>query len=196
MKVTNNLASEPFQRKRPIIVISAVVAALLVVSLGVLVYMNIANRWEARETSARIAELQQEITLIGQQRNTQQAVLRDPRYAEALEQTVFINTLLRRKGISWTRLFDDLSTVLPYNVRIMRVRPQVTPANEVFLDMDVAAQTGEPVVKMLRQMEGSALFGPTEIHTLLAPSESEPYFRYRISVSYKQKLDAIGATRE
>lgn len=188
MRVTNNLASEPFSRTRPIVVLSTLVGLLLVAMLGFLVYLNVANRWEARETRARIAALEAEIRTVAREQAQQDAILRDPQYAEALEQTVFINSLLRRKGISWTRLFDDLGTVLPHNVRILRIRPQVTPQNEVYLDMDVAAESGEPVIQMLRRMEGSVLFGPTAIHSSLAPTESEPLYRYRISVNYAQKL--------
>lgn len=188
MKVEINLASEPFARKRPVLVATAALSVLLLGSLALLVYLNVANRWEARETRARIAALQGELTQLQRQQAAHEGVLTDPRFAQALEQTVFINSLLLRKGISWTRLFDDLSTVLPYNVRITRVRPQVTPSNEVFLDMDVASESGTPVVQMLRRMEASPLFGPTEVHTSIAPTEGEPLYRYRISVNYGQKL--------
>ena len=188
MRVSNNLASEPFARTRPIVVFSTLVGILLVGMFGFLVYLNVANRWEARETRARIASLDGELRTVARKQAEQDAILRDPRYAEALEQTVFINSLLRRKGISWTRLVDDLGTVLPHNVRILRIRPQVTPQNEVYLDMDVAAENGEPVIQMLRRMEGSAVFGPTAIHSSLAPTEGDPQYRYRISVNYSQKL--------
>jgi type IV pilus assembly protein PilN len=188
MRLPINLASQPFPRRRPILVVTGLLSLVLLASLGLLVYLNIANRWEARDTRERIAALQAELNALQQQRVGHEAVLRDPRYAEALEQTVFINSLITRKSVSWTRLFDDLATVLPYNVRLVRVRPQVTPGNQVFLDMDVASPTGEPVIQMLRRMEASPLFGPTEIHTTLAPTEGEPNYRYRISVSYGQKL--------
>ncbi len=188
MRINTNLASEPFARKRPVLVVAGIFGLLLLVSFALLVYLNVSNRWEARETRARIASLQAELDDIQRRRAGHEAVFRDPRYAESLEQTVFINSLITRKGISWTRLFDDLGTVLPYNVRLVRVRPQVNPGNAVLLDMDVASPSGEPVVQMLRRMEGSPLFGPTEIHTTLAPTEGEPNYRYRISVNYSQKL--------
>ncbi|MCZ2155702.1 MAG: LapA family protein [Bryobacterales bacterium] len=188
MRITNNLASTPFARTRALVVFSALFGALLAAMLCFLVYLNVANRWEARETRARIAELQAESAAVARQQAAQDAISRDPRYAEALEETVFINSLLRRKGISWTRLFDDLETVLPYNVRVLRIRPQVTPSNEVFLDMDVASETGEPVIQMLRRMESSPVFGPTAIHSSQAPTESDPLYRYRVSVNYMERL--------
>ncbi|MCC6265277.1 MAG: hypothetical protein IT169_17010 [Bryobacterales bacterium] len=188
MRITNNLATEPFAGTRPIVVFSTALGALLLVLLGFLIYLNVANRWEARETRARIAELEAEAASVAREQAAQDSILRDPRYSEVLEQTVFINSLLRRKGISWTRMFDDLGTVLPYNVRVLRIRPQVTASNEVYLDMDVASEAGDSVVQMLRRMEGSPVFGPTAIHSSLAPTEGEPLYRYRISVNYSQKL--------
>ena len=48
--------------------------------------------------------------------------LRRPQNADVLEQSVFLNALLKRKGISWTKIFADLEKVVPYNVRIIQIR--------------------------------------------------------------------------
>ena len=39
-------------------------------------------------------------------------VLRQPQNAEVLDRSVFLNDLLMRKGVSWTRIFSDLENVL------------------------------------------------------------------------------------
>ncbi len=39
-----------------------------------------------------------------------------------LERSLFLNTLIERKAISWTKIFADLEKVLPYNVRLVSVR--------------------------------------------------------------------------
>jgi Tfp pilus assembly protein PilN len=113
VRITNNLASEPFARKRPIWVLTVLMSVVLLGVLAMLVYLNVANRWEARETRERIASLQAETDKVQRDRGSYEAVLRDPQYAEALEQTVFINSLIFRKGVSWTRLFDDLGRCCP-----------------------------------------------------------------------------------
>jgi hypothetical protein len=41
---------------------------------------------------------------------------------------------------------------------------------------------------MLAQLETSAVFGAIQVATGLPPSQSEPLYRYRVSVSYAQKL--------
>ena len=53
------------------------------------------------------------------------AVLRKPENAEVLERSVFLNTLLLRKGISWTRILADLEKTMPHNVRIIQIHPSV-----------------------------------------------------------------------
>jgi hypothetical protein len=54
--------------------------------------------------------------------------------------------------------------------------------------MVVGADSSEPVIRMLTLLERSPQFGETLIHNFAPPSQSEPLFRYRISVNYTQKL--------
>jgi hypothetical protein len=79
--------------------------------------------------------------------------------------------------------------VIPHNVRLIYVRlPQIDSNNQVMLDMVVGAQSPEPVVEFLRKLEGSPMFGPNTVSTFLPPGQNEPLWRYRVSVSYAQKL--------
>jgi hypothetical protein len=54
--------------------------------------------------------------------------------------------------------------------------------------MMVGAEATEPVVDLLMKLEGSDAFGATSIHSSLPPSQTEPLYRYRLSVSYAQKF--------
>ena len=51
------------------------------------------------------------------------AVLRKPENAQVLDRSVLLNSLLYRKGISWTKIFADLEKMLPHNVRVISIRP-------------------------------------------------------------------------
>jgi type IV pilus assembly protein PilN len=115
-------------------------------------------------------------------------VARRPENAEVLERSLLLNTLLQRKGISWTKIFSDLEDVIPYNVRLVSVRPEVNGQNEISLQMVVGAASSEPVLELLMALEKSPQFGPTSLHSWLPPSQNEPLYRYRVSVSYAQKL--------
>jgi hypothetical protein len=58
----------------------------------------------------------------------------------------------------------------------------------LYLDMQVAAQTPEPVVDFLLRLEKAPQFGPPSVSNSLPPSQTDPFYRYRVSVTYAQKL--------
>jgi type IV pilus assembly protein PilN len=90
--------------------------------------------------------------------------------------------------VSWSRLFADLERTVPYNVKVMTLHPTVNSRNEVMLDMTVGAEKPDAIEALLRAFEASPIFGPVYQHNTLAPSQSEPLFRTRITVPYEQKL--------
>ena len=188
MRIPVNLASDPFRRDRPMIVASTVMGVLLTVMLGVLVYLAIAERDRAAEARATIDRMQRQMDGINREENRIQTVLRRPENAEVLDRSLFLNGLLLRKGVSWTKIFADLEQVTPHTVRLMSVRPQISTDNQLTLDMWVASQATEPVVTFVMQLEQSPLFGATTVSTSLPPSQNEPLYRYRVSVKYAQKL--------
>jgi type IV pilus assembly protein PilN len=77
---------------------------------------------------------------------------------------------------------------MPHNVRLVSVRPEMTPRNEVLLTMQVAAQAREPVIEMVRRLETSELFGNPNVHLSTPPGQNDPLYLYRISVNYAQQL--------
>ena len=56
------------------------------------------------------------------------------------------------------------------------------------IEKGAMAKSGEPVINMLRRLESAPQFGPTTVHNWLPPSQTEPLYRYRVSVQYAQKL--------
>ncbi len=188
MRIGINLASEPFRRDRPMVAASVAVGLALSVTLAMLVWLALLERGTAADTRQRIGALSRDIAALSAEQAGLESALRRPENAEVLGQVVFINALLYRKGTSWTRMFSDLEGVMPYNVRLISIRPQVNARNEVLLDMVVGAQSLPPVIEMLRRMEGSPLFGSTEVHNTQPPTQAEPLYRSRVTVSYGQRL--------
>src|SRR5205085_1092541 len=117
-----------------------------------------------------------------------QTVMRQSANADVLDRSVFLNALLMRKGVSWTRIFDDLEKVMPPTVRLISVRPQINGNNQLILEMWVGSTSTEPVLNFVMELEQSPLFGSTTVHNSLPPSQNEPLYRYRVSVNYAQKL--------
>jgi type IV pilus assembly protein PilN len=188
MRIPINLATEPFEPRRPIlagfVVASAVLLGLLVLQIA-LIY---GERSRLAESRQQVEALNRQLQTLAAEQARFDAALRIPENAEVLERNQLINQLIERKSISWTRIFADLEQVMPGNVRLITVRlPQVNEKNEVLLDMVVGAQSPEPVLGLLRRLEQSPLFGPTTVHSSLPPSQNEPLYRYRVSVNYARK---------
>ena len=188
VRIPVNLSNEPFRRDRPLLAASAATAVLLLVVLGLLISIILREREGASESREMLARLNQQLAGINTQIARHEADLRKPENSAVLERSYFINTLLHRKGISWTRMFADLENVFPHNVRLVTVRPFVTGDNRVQLDMIVGSQTPEPVIDLLLKLEGSPLFGATALVSSQPPSQNDPLYRYRVSVNYAQKL--------
>jgi Tfp pilus assembly protein PilN len=188
MKFPINLASQPFHKDRPILLGFGAVAALLVASLILLTSLAIADRRRSADTRAVIARLDRQIARATADQERVDAILRRPENAEVMERSLFLNELLFRKGVSWTRVFADLEKTLPPDVRLITIRPQVFSESQVHLEMVIAAESPGPVFEALRALESSDVFGETNVYSSVPPSQSEPLFRCRVSVNYAQKL--------
>jgi type IV pilus assembly protein PilN len=188
MKIAINLASQPFRRDRAMVAASVAVSLLLLATLGGLVSLALMDRAQMADTRSDLSALNREIRVLTAQEAQLEAVLRKPENSEVLERSVFLNSLLYRKGISWTRMLADLGSTLPHNVRLISVRPSVNTRNQVTLDMTVGSESPEPVIDLLKSLETSPLFGSAYLHSSFPPSQAEPLYRYRVTVNYAQKL--------
>jgi Tfp pilus assembly protein PilN len=188
-KLNINLASEPFRRDRHVIAGLTVAATALSVLLVILVALAVSARGRASQMRAEVERLNRTARDLASQQSGLEGTLRQPANSEVLERSVLLNTLLIRKGISWTRIFADLEKVLPANVRLISIQlPHISGQGRVTLDMIVGAQSPEPVLDFLRHLEGSPLFGAAAVSTFMAPNQNDPLYRYRVNVEYAQKL--------
>lgn len=188
MKAQINLASEPFRKDRVLLVTSALIAGALTALFIVLISVALTDRHRMQASLLALDKSNRELANITAQQRRLNAELRQSGNADVLERSQFINTLLYRKGISWTRLFADLEKVVPSNVRVISVRPQADAQDHIFLDLVLGAETQKPVVELLTRFESSEVFGSTIVSTILAPSQTDPLYRYRVTVTYAQKL--------
>jgi type IV pilus assembly protein PilN len=189
LRVPINLASEPFRRDRPLLVGSAVLAVALTLLLIYQVLTIVSERRQAADIRIAIDRQSAQLRSIAAQQGKLNATLRMPVNSEVLERSLFLNTLIQRKAISWTRIFADLEKVMPYNVKLVSVRlPEVDSNNQVLLDMVVGAQTVPPILELFKKLEDSPQFGNTSVQSSAPPSQTDPFYRYHVTVTYAQKL--------
>jgi hypothetical protein len=189
IRVPINLASQPFRRDRPALVGLTAVAVAAALLLLFQVARIVSERHQAADMLVTIDRLSAQVRTIDAEQAKLNATLRRPENAVVLERSVFLNELIDRKAISWTKIFADLEKVMPYNVRLVSVRlPDVDSRNEVLLDMFVGAKEVPPVLEFLKRLEASPQFGPTSVINSSPPSQTDPLFRFHVTVRYAQKL--------
>jgi len=188
MKIPINLSSQPFRHDRAMLVASITLSLVLAGTLSVLISLALADRAQLADVRAEVSGLNAKIRSAAADQAQFDAVLRKPENAEVLERSVFLNSLLLRKGISWTRIFSDLEETLPHNIKILQIHPSVDAGDRLSLDMQFGADSPAPMIELLKVMGESPLFARPELRSQQAPTQSGPLWRYRVSVEYAQKL--------
>jgi Tfp pilus assembly protein PilN len=188
MRIPINLARQPFRQNRAMVVGSGVAALLLIASLAFLVSRSITERREALETQAVLTGVNRQLAAMRAEQAKLNGQMRRPGNEVALDRIVLLNELIKLKATSWTKIFADLEKVLPYNVRVLSIRPSINARDEVFLDMQVAADLPENVNAFIVNLESSDTFGSVTVSSVTPPSQTDQFHRYRLSVNYAQKL--------
>jgi Tfp pilus assembly protein PilN len=176
------------RRDRPILVASAAVGILLCVSLVALIGLAVTDAREMNDSRKVIAQVESQLAKTNAAQAQIDAQMRLPQNASVLDRSVLFNVLIRRKAISWTRIFSDLATVLPHNVRIESIRPQLNGKDQLSLDMVVAADAATPIIDFVGKLEASDMFGDVTQTAQVPASQNDPYIRFHLTVTYDQKL--------
>lgn len=189
-----NVASQPFRRERAQNALLALVCFAFLCSLLVLVSLILHARAQAADLRRIIASENAELRSLQREDTQFSAVLAKPENADVFSTSVFLNELIARRAVSWTRVFKDLGTVMPAEMRLMGIRlPQVAAedasgTNRVQLDMMVGTTRPEAVIDLLKHLQQSSLFGPAQVMIQQPPTQNDPLYKYRVTVAYAQKL--------
>jgi hypothetical protein len=189
IRIPVNLATEPFRRDRPIIVGTIALSLVLIAVLALQGFTIRSERDQAADTRLFLDRLTRQARTITVAQQKLDITLNQPENAEVLEQSLFLNLLINHKAISWTKLFADLEKVMPADVRLITVRlPQVDSESHVWLDMTVAAKESTSILELVKRLESAPQFSDYQVLSTLPASQTEPYVRTRMSVSYAQQL--------
>ena len=189
-----NVASNPFRRERAQNAVLAGVGLALCVSLCMLSLLLVSSRTEAHGLHSIINNQRADLARLQRAQGQYSTVLSQPKNANVFSESVLLNDLIARRSVSWTRVFEDLGTVLPRDMRLLSLRlPQVaaedgTGRNRVQLDMVVGAQKPETVLAFLKKLASSKLFGDVSVMSEAPPTDSDPLHKYRLTVAYAQQL--------
>jgi type IV pilus assembly protein PilN len=188
VKIHLNLATQPFGRRRAFWLASGAAAVFLGLLAVWLVTIYLRSGSPEQEMGPSESELRAGLSALQTEETQLRSKLNQPGNEQVLARSQFLNQLLHRKGISWTRTFADLEAILPPRVRVISVRPEVNIDNSVLLDMQVGAEKPEDCIELLQVLEGSDWFKSPDVRSFSPPTDNNPLFQYRVLVSYEQQL--------
>lgn len=159
MRVPINLASDPLENLRPLRAAVAVAALAALVLGGVIATREWRSRSEFRSLIQQQADVEQRLRALETEQKQLEEALSTEQARRVRERSAFLNSLILRKSLSWTRLFMDLEKTLPARARITAIHPRLSADEEVSLNLTVLAPSIEPLVEFLKNLESSAAFG-------------------------------------
>lgn len=185
-----NLASKPFSNRA---LPWAVTALVVFVSLASLVFILRATT----RANAQAYALQNDINTLNQQERAlrQQAeAVKNSLTIEQQKALAAAHTLVDRKQFSWSRLFADLESALPGNVRAksIAVRGVATRGDETFaeLELTVVAKTPATVTEMIADMARAGVFHAVLRAQNLQRGRGENITEYELDVVYRPRAGA------
>jgi Tfp pilus assembly protein PilN len=182
-----NLASKPFSnRSLPWIV----TALIIVVSLASLIFIVRATT----RANAQAAAVETDINALKRQEfdlRQKALAVKNSLTTEQLQTLSAAHTLVDRKHFSWSRLFADLESALPGNVRVKRiaVRDVTNTGDETLaeLDLTVIAKTPATVTDMIAAMDRVGIFRAELRAQNLQRGRGESGAEYELNVIYRPR---------
>lgn len=157
MRISVNLATRPFVELRPLFArLRLVMIALAVTAVGFGFWLHALNG-QARIAQAQIDALQAKTQQFQQERQANEARMRQPQNMAVLERSQFLNDVFAQKSFSWTAVMMDLEKVLPTGVQVTSIEPVITKEGDVNIRLRVSGER-DRAVQLLRNLETSQRF--------------------------------------
>jgi type IV pilus assembly protein PilN len=163
MRLDINLATRPYEDARRFwLQWGSVVAGIALLTL-ILVFSALSGWFSASKDRQTIRNLQKDIAERDAEKAKAEAFLNFTQNRSTRDRSQFLNELIRRKAFSWTKVFEDLEKVMPARVHLVSIHPELNEENQLAIKMQVAGDSRERVLDLVRRMEGSPHFQQTTV---------------------------------
>jgi Fimbrial assembly protein (PilN) len=163
MRLNVNLATRPHEDVGNFLRRWGTLTLLLAVLTAGLVYFAIHNWRESRDVNRQITRMQDEIGKLDNERAKAVATLNKPENKVVADQSRFLNTVIQRKSLSWTRIFMDLERIMPNQLHVTAITPELNKQNQLLIHLEVAGSSRDKAIELVRRMEESPSFRQAEL---------------------------------
>jgi len=157
MRISVNLATKPFIELRPLFSrLRIAIAALCLLGAGLAFWLHTLTA-QARVADTQMNALKAKTLEYQQERQRNEARMRQPQNMAVLERSQFLNDLFAKKSFSWTAVMMDLERVLPAGVQVTSIEPATSKTGEVNIRLRVSGDR-DRAVQLVRNLEKSQRF--------------------------------------
>ncbi len=197
MRLDINLATQPYEDGRrfwmrwgPLLGIAGVVTLALMVTA-------ISSWAAARKDQVEISRFKSDIAKCEQERSKAQEVLDRPENRSTRDQSQFINGLIRRKAFSWTEVFSDLEKMMPPELHVTAIHPEIAKgSNQLQLKLSVAGKSRDRALQLVHRMESSPRFNLPQVveENFTQGSADGDVAHFEIASGYVPGTDGVAAS--
>jgi Tfp pilus assembly protein PilN len=185
-----NLSSDPLLNTRPVYVvaITTLVVGLILGAINLHLYLQ-SSRTLAEQIAER-DELQRNVNRLESELREHVVALEDVPWRGLEGRITAVNALLIEQQFSWSRLLTDLGRELPWQVRVVSVRPSADETG-LNLSLETVSRDRGAVLEFLDNLVESPLF-----HQPIPTRETGPEaglsvdYDFRIQVEYRPHGEA------
>ena len=172
MRISVNLATRPFVELRPLFArLRLAMVALAVVAVALGFWLHALNG-RASIAQAQMNALKAKTQQFQQERQANEARMRQPQNMAVLERSQFLNELFENKSFSWTAVMMDLERVLPVGVQVTSIEPVITKEGDVNIRLRVSGER-DRAVQLVRNLETSQRFVAPRLASEAAQKQQE-----------------------
>jgi len=180
-----NLSTRPFPPYRLInIALGTILVLLLAFSLwqtrGFIRFSRLARVIRTAEVDTRI-----EAESLGKRGAELESRLDRPEATAKLNEIGFLNRLIARKNFSWTRLLADLETLVPNNVHLVNLAPEIGANGAITLQIDLLGRSIADISEFIHRLEKSPVFQNISVSTEQKRQLQTVDFNVKLSVVYR-----------
>src|SRR6185503_148683 len=128
-------------------------------TVGFMRFSRLARAIRAEESDNRV-----QAEALGKRVEELESRLDRPESTAKLNEIGFLNRLILRKNLSWTKLFRILEEMVPENVHLTNLTPDIGLSGNVTLRLGVRARSIADAAQFVERMESSQLFENVDVN--------------------------------
>ena len=163
MRLDINLASQPYEDARQFWMRwGSAIGGVGLLTL-VLLALTVTGWINARRDREAMSEKRTLIADRDRRRANAEEFLNRQENRNTRDTSQLLNELIERKAFSWTQVLESMEKVMPPRVHLVSISPELDEDNQLALKMNIAGDSRDRALELVRRMEASQRFAQTYI---------------------------------